>query len=91
MRKGFSLLLTVLFVLALGVSFFHYHEGEVGSHTDCTLCLLLIQPVAACNIENDACCVLSALSMNPHASAGSLASLCFRAAQLSRAPPCPFN
>jgi hypothetical protein len=64
-----------------------HHHGDEACHADCALCLFLIQPAVADAGEDSFVCGLPVSPENPPVSEGSLASLCFRAASLGRAPP----
>jgi hypothetical protein len=45
MRRNVAFVMIAVFVVTLGVAILHHHGHEVCLHADCSLCLLLVQPV----------------------------------------------
>jgi hypothetical protein len=76
----------VVFTVALGVAFLHHHE-DGQSHSDCALCIFLIQPAVSSVAADLAGCLSPTLPEEPDFSGGALTSLCFMAAPFGRAPP----
>lgn len=85
-RRLLTPFLIMVFACAICVTVLHHHEdGE--PHPDCALCLLLIQPAVAGNVEDRSASLFLALPENPPAAVISFISLCFRVAVYCRAPP----
>ncbi|WP_423229079.1 hypothetical protein [Syntrophorhabdus aromaticivorans] len=77
----------VLILLAgSGIAGLHHHS-DGHDHSDCTLCLFLIQPVVA-EAPQEPVGVLSPFPEDPLPLLVSVPFLCFRTVQPSRAPPC---
>jgi len=82
--------LIMAFACAIGVTVLHHHEdGE--PHSDCALCLLLIQPAVANNVGGTAASMFLALPENPPLAVSSLTPLYFRTKTYARAPPPLYN
>jgi len=89
-RRLLTPVLIMAFAIAIGVTVLHHHEdGE--SHSDCTLCLLLIQPAIADNVEDSSVRLFLASPENPSFIVGSLTSLYAKVVPCGRAPPPSYN